>query len=41
VKGCIIRTAYGSVDARIDTQIEEIKKVILEARREPDSGIVS
>jgi flagellar assembly protein FliH len=32
-KGCIIRTAYGSVDARIDTQIEEIKKVILEARR--------
>ena len=41
VKGCIIRTAYGSVDARIDTQIEEIKKVILEARREPDSGIIS
>lgn len=32
-KGCIIRTAYGSVDARIDTQIEEIKKVILEAGR--------
>lgn len=40
-KGCIIRTAYGSVDARIDTQIEEIKKVILEARREPDSGAFS
>ncbi|NHC42288.1 flagellar assembly protein FliH [Bacillus sp. MM2020_1] len=40
-KGCIIRTAYGSVDARIDTQIEEIKKVILEARREPESGIIS
>jgi flagellar assembly protein FliH len=39
-KGCIIRTAYGSVDARIDTQIEEIKKVILEARREPESGII-
>ena len=39
--GCIIRTAYGSVDARIDTQIEEIKKVILEARREPDSAIIS
>lgn len=38
-KGCIIRTAYGSVDARIDTQIEEIKKVILEARwRERESG---
>jgi flagellar assembly protein FliH len=38
-KGCIIRTAYGSVDARIDTQIEEIKKVILKARREPESVI--
>ncbi|MCL6570292.1 MAG: flagellar assembly protein FliH [Bacillus sp. (in: Bacteria)] len=38
-KGCIIRTAYGSVDARIDTQIEEIKKVILEVRREPESVI--
>lgn len=35
-KGCIIRTAYGSVDARIDTQIEEIKKAILDARREPE-----
>lgn len=40
-KGCIIRTAYGSVDARIDTQIEEIKKVILEARREPERAIIS
>ncbi|WP_312470801.1 FliH/SctL family protein [Neobacillus sp.] len=40
-KGCIIRTAYGSVDARIDTQIEEIKRVILEARREPESGIIN
>lgn len=40
-KGCIIRTAYGSVDARIDTQIEEIKNAILEARRETGSGISS
>ncbi|WP_307408576.1 FliH/SctL family protein [Neobacillus ginsengisoli] len=40
-KGCIIRTAYGSVDARIDTQIEEIKTAILEARRETGSGISS
>lgn len=40
-KGCIIRTAYGSVDARIDTQIEEIKKVILEIRREPESDFIS
>ncbi len=31
-KGCIIRTAYGSVDARIDTQIEEIKKAILDVK---------
>lgn len=38
-KGCIIRTAYGSVDARIDTQIEEIKKAILEARREPEYAV--
>jgi flagellar assembly protein FliH len=40
-KGCIIRTAFGSVDARIDTQIEEIKKVILASRREPESAISS
>ncbi|PFP30773.1 flagellar assembly protein FliH [Bacillus sp. AFS073361] len=39
-QGCIIRTAYGSVDARIDTQIEEIKKVILEAGREPDNDFI-
>jgi len=39
-KGCIIRTAYGSVDARIDTQIEEIKRVILDAKRgEPKDDI--
>jgi flagellar assembly protein FliH len=41
VKGCIIRTAYGSVDASIDTQIEEIKKVILDASRGLGSGIIS
>lgn len=40
-KGCIIRTAFGSVDARIDTQIEEIKKVILESGREPERAISS
>lgn len=40
-EGCIIRTAYGSVDARIDTQIEEIKKVILEAGRNPEDGTIS
>jgi flagellar assembly protein FliH len=40
-KGCMIRTSFGSVDARIDTQLEEIKKVILESRRVNDSGVVS
>ncbi|MHC0038139.1 FliH/SctL family protein [Pseudoneobacillus sp. C159] len=40
-KGCIIRTAYGSIDARIDTQIEEIKKVIQEARRVPEGEVFS
>ncbi len=33
-KGVVVRTAYGSIDARIDTQIEEIKKAILEVGRE-------
>ncbi|AWB44294.1 flagellar assembly protein FliH [Paenibacillus sp. CAA11] len=27
--GCVIRSAYGSVDARIDTQLSEIKKELL------------
>lgn len=40
-KGCIIRTAYGSVDARIDTQLEEIKNVILQAGRDSESDIIS
>lgn len=40
-KGCIIRTAYGSIDARIDTQIEEIKKAILEVRRGLGSDVIS
>ncbi|MDF2535888.1 MAG: flagellar assembly protein FliH [Bacillales bacterium] len=42
IKGCVIRTDYGSVDARIDTQIDEIKKVILDAlRRGLESGVNS
>jgi flagellar assembly protein FliH len=40
-KGCIIRTAFGSVDARIETQLEEIKKVILAAGRVLESEIIS
>jgi flagellar assembly protein FliH len=41
-KGCVIRTDYGSVDARIDIQIEEIKNAILEVQiRGQESGINS
>jgi flagellar assembly protein FliH len=29
-EGCVIRTPLGSVDARIDTQLQEIKQVLLE-----------
>jgi flagellar assembly protein FliH len=31
--GCVIRTPLGSVDARIDTQLSEIKQVLLEIAR--------
>ncbi|MCM3569590.1 FliH/SctL family protein [Neobacillus mesonae] len=40
-KGCVIRTAYGSVDARIDTQMEEIKKVLLEAGKGMQNDVIS
>ncbi|WP_018132562.1 FliH/SctL family protein [Effusibacillus pohliae] len=29
--GCILRTRHGSVDARIDTQLNEVKRALLEA----------
>ncbi|MCR8642193.1 FliH/SctL family protein [Paenibacillus sp. N1-5-1-14] len=29
-EGCVIRSSYGSVDARIDTQMKEIKSVLLQ-----------
>jgi flagellar assembly protein FliH len=32
-EGCIIRTPLGSVDARIDTQLQEIKQVLLDIAR--------
>jgi flagellar assembly protein FliH len=32
-EGCVIRTQLGSVDARIDTQLSEIKQVLLEIAR--------
>ncbi|RXZ76962.1 flagellar assembly protein FliH [Paenibacillaceae bacterium] len=28
--GCVIRSAYGSIDARIDTQLEEVKRELLQ-----------
>lgn len=35
-QGCVIRSAYGSVDARIDTQLGEIKKELLRLARHGD-----
>lgn len=28
-RGCVIRSSFGSVDARIDTQLAEIKKELV------------
>ena len=33
-RGCVIRTSFGSIDARIDTQLEEIKRALLQAAAE-------
>jgi flagellar assembly protein FliH len=44
-RGCVIRTSFGSIDARIDTQLEEIKQALLQAaaeageRRLTDDGV--
>lgn len=37
-EGCVIRTPFGSVDARIDTQLEEIKQVLMEIARGSESN---
>ncbi|MDO7905834.1 FliH/SctL family protein [Paenibacillus sp. JX-17] len=43
-RGCVIRSSFGSVDARIDTQLTEIKKELIrvalddEERRNQDEG---
>lgn len=34
--GCIVRSAYGSMDARIDTQLTEIKRALLEVASSPE-----
>lgn len=36
-EGCIIRTAYGSVDAKIDTQLKEIKQILMDVARGSES----
>lgn len=35
-KGCVIRSSFGSVDAKIDTQLKEIKKELLRISRQSD-----
>jgi flagellar assembly protein FliH len=35
-KGCVIRSAFGSVDARIDTQLAEIKKELIRVALEDE-----
>lgn len=37
-EGCVIRTPFGSVDARIDTQLEEIRQVLLDIARGSESN---
>lgn len=37
-QGCVIRSAYGSVDARIDTQLSEIKKELLRISLQNEEG---
>jgi len=43
--GCVIRSSFGSIDARIDTQLEEIKRELIqlslhvEERRMPDDRL--
>lgn len=32
--GCVIRTSYGSIDARIDVQLKEIKQALLKTLRD-------
>ncbi|MGZ4030863.1 MAG: FliH/SctL family protein, partial [Tumebacillaceae bacterium] len=28
--GCVVHTAFGNIDARIDTQLDEVRKALLE-----------
>lgn len=40
-EGCVIRTPLGSVDARIDTQLSEIKQALLEIARGSERNDIS
>ncbi|WP_139488988.1 FliH/SctL family protein [Brevibacillus dissolubilis] len=40
-EGCVIRTLLGSVDARIDTQLSEIKQVLLDLARGSEANGLS
>ncbi|WP_199617955.1 flagellar assembly protein FliH [Paenibacillus alkalitolerans] len=36
--GCVVRTSFGSIDARIDTQLAEVKKALLEVALSGEEG---
>ncbi|HZG76746.1 MAG TPA: FliH/SctL family protein [Paenibacillus sp.] len=36
--GCVVRTSFGSIDARIDTQLSELKAALMEVAAEADEG---
>ncbi|WP_309121398.1 flagellar assembly protein FliH [Paenibacillus sp.] len=36
--GCVVRTSFGSIDARIDTQLSELKAALMEVASESDEG---
>ncbi|MDF2936760.1 MAG: hypothetical protein K0Q90_2133, partial [Paenibacillaceae bacterium] len=36
--GCVVRTAFGSIDARVDTQLKEIKLALQQLSMEMTEG---
>ncbi|MCI3919026.1 flagellar assembly protein FliH [Paenibacillus sp. TRM 82003] len=38
VGGCVVRSAFGSIDARIDTQLSELKAALMEVASRADEG---
>ncbi|MNG37780.1 flagellar assembly protein H [compost metagenome] len=36
--GCVIRSSFGSIDARIDTQLAEIKKELIRIALDTDEN---